>query len=98
MDRLQRAVSGDMRDLDTTQVVWLDFAFHCDRTWRALEDLLSAEHARFDQVRCEAIAAVVDSRAAWQESDLLAQHAGSVLGALYTDPTMLLSELVDLKE
>jgi hypothetical protein len=98
MDELQRAVSGDTRDLDPTRVLWLDFAFHCDRTWRALTDLLSAEHARFDQVRGKAVASVAESRVAWQESDTLARHAGSVLGALYSDPTTPLSDLLDLED
>lgn len=98
MAKLQQAVSSDTSDLDTTRVLWLDFAFHCDRTWRALTDILSAEHARFDNVRSEAIAAVVESRVAWREADTLARHAGSVLEALYADPTTPLSHLLDLEE
>jgi hypothetical protein len=97
MDQLQRVVSGDTRDLDTTRVLWLDFAFHCDRTWMALTDLLSAEHARFNQVRGGAVASVAESRVAWQESDTLSRNAGSVLGALSADPTRPLSDLLDLE-
>ena len=95
---LQQAAAGDARDLDTTRVLWLDFAFHCDRTWRALAELLSAEHARFDRVRAEAIAAVAESHDAWQEADTLARHAGRVLGAFDYDPTRPLSDLLDLDD
>jgi hypothetical protein len=78
-----------------TRARWLDFAFHCDRTWRALTDLLSAEHARFDRVRAERISAVADSRSAWQEADVLARNAGPILGAVNADPSTLLSDLLD---
>ena len=61
MSELQRTMSGGKRELDTTRLLWLDFAFHCDRTWRALTDLLLAQHARFDRVRSEAITAVAES-------------------------------------
>jgi hypothetical protein len=76
----------------------LDFALHCDRTWRALADLLSAEHARFDRVRSEAIAAVAESHDVWQEADTFARHAGPVLGAFYDDPARPLSDLLDLDD
>lgn len=66
IDDLQRAVSGESRDLDSTRALWLDFAFHCERTWRVLIDVLSAEHARFDRVRAERISAVAEARSAWQ--------------------------------
>jgi hypothetical protein len=36
MGRLEQAVSGETRALDTVRALWLDFTFHCDRTWRAL--------------------------------------------------------------
>ena len=98
MSELQRTMSGGKRELDTTRLLWLDFAFHCDRTWRALTDLLLAQHARFDRVRSEAITAVAESRATWQQSDALAQHAGLVLGALDADPTTPLSDLLDLDD
>lgn len=98
IDDLQRAVAGDSRGIDTTRALWLDFAFHCDRTWRALIDLLSAEHARFDRVRADRISAVAESRSAWQEADILARHAGPILEALYADPATLLSDLLDLDQ
>jgi hypothetical protein len=79
-----------------TRALGLDFAFHCDRTWRALIDVLSAEHARFDRVRADRISAVAEARSAWQEEDVLARHAGPILKAMYADPTTLLSDLVDL--
>ena len=96
IDDLQRAVAGASRDLDPTRGLWLDFAFHCDRTWRALTDLLCAEHARFERVRAERLTAVVEARSAWLEADILAEHAGPVLEALKADPATLLSDLVDL--
>lgn len=96
IDELQRAVSREPRDLDTTRAIWLDFAFHCDRTWRALISVLSAEHARFDRVRADRISAVAEARSAWQEADFLARQAGPVLAALNADPTTLLSDLVNL--
>jgi hypothetical protein len=96
IDKLERAVSGDSHDLDTTRALWLDFAFHCDRTWRALRDVLLAEHARFERVRAERLATVAESRSTWQEVDVLARHAGPILKALYADPSTLLSDLLDL--
>jgi hypothetical protein len=39
---------------------------------RRLSEILSAEHARFDRVRAEPIAATEEAFAAWQEVDLLA--------------------------
>ena len=86
MNQLERAASDVTNDFDMTRALWLDFAFHCDRTWRALEDLLSTEHARFDLVRGKAIATVAQARAEWEEADFLALNAGSVLGAIYADP------------
>ena len=98
IDGLQRSVAGNSSDLDTTRALWLDFAFHCDRTWRALIDVLSAEHARFDRIRADHISAVAESRSAWQEADVLARHAGPILEALYADPGTLLSDLLDLDQ
>jgi hypothetical protein len=97
---LERKVSGNMNDLDTIRVLWLDFAFHCDRTWRALTDLLSAEHARFERVGRvrKAVAAVAKSRAAWQEADILARIAKPILGALNANPTSSLNEFFDLED
>jgi hypothetical protein len=96
VDELERAVSGDSREVDTTRALWLDFAFHCDRTWRALTEVLSAEHARFDRVRAERILTVAESRSAWLGSDFLARNAGPILEALYADPATLLSDLLNL--
>lgn len=94
---LSAAAKND-RKLDVTRVLWADFAFHCDRVWRALVDLVSAEHARFDRVRAEAVTTVAAPRDAWHEADTLARHAGEVLGAFYHDPTRLLSDLLDLDD
>lgn len=93
---LQRTVSGDSHVLDTTRALWLDFAFHCDRTWRALTDVLSTEHAGFDRVRADQTAAVAECRSTWQEVDVLARHAGPILKVLYADPATLLTDLLDL--
>jgi hypothetical protein len=90
-----RTVSGDSRNFDSTRALWLDFAFHCDRTWRALISVLSAEHARFDRVRADRISNVAEVRSAWQEADVLARHAGPILEALRADPSMLLSDVLD---
>ncbi len=95
-DELARAAEGASRDLDLTRGLWLDFAFHCDRTWRALADLLCEEHARFERVRAEHLAAVAEARSAWLEADVLAEHAGPMLRALAADPTTLLSDLLEL--
>ena len=94
MNDLQRAVAGASRDLDPTRALWLDFAFHCDRTWRALTDLLYAEHARFERVRAERIGAATEARSAWLEADVLAEHPGPILQALNADPATLLSDLL----
>ena len=100
MGRLEQAVSGETRALDTVRALWLDFTFHCDRTWRALTGLLTAEHARFEHVgrTARSIEAVAESRMAWQESDTLGMHAGSVLEALYADPATRLSNLLNTEE
>lgn len=100
MGRLERAVSGETRALDTVRALWLDFTFHCDRTWRALTDLLAAEHARFEHVgrTAKSIEAVVGSRVAWQQSDTLGLHAGLVLEALRAGPTTRLRDLLNTEE
>ena len=100
MGRLEQAVSGETRALDTVRALWLDFTFHCDRTWRALTDLLAAEHARFEHVgrTAKSTEAVAETRVAWQQSDTLGLHAGSVLEALNADPTTRLSDLVNTEE
>lgn len=100
MGKLERGVSGEPRALDTVRALWLDFTFHCDRTWRALTDLLAAEHARFEHAgrTAKAIEAVAESRVSWQRSDTLGLHAGSVLEALYADPTTRLSDLLKTEE
>lgn len=90
------AEAGEDRKFDVTRVLWADFAFHCDRVWRALEDLLSAEHVRFARVRAEAVTTVTASREAWHEADALAPQAGPILRALYDDPTQPLSDPLDL--
>lgn len=100
MGRLQQAASGETSELDTERALWLDFTFHCDRTWRALAELLAAEHARFEHIgrTTKSIEAVAQSRAKWQRSDALASHAGSILEALYSDPSTRLSELLSLDD
>lgn len=100
MSRLEQTVSGETRALNTVRALWLDFTFHCDRTWSALTDLLAAEHARFEHVgrTAKSIKAVAESRLAWQQSDTLGLHAGSVLEALYADPSALLSDLLSMEE
>jgi hypothetical protein len=82
------------------QALWLDFTFHCDRTWRALIDLLAAEHPRFEHVggTAKSIEAVAESRVAWQQSDTLGRHAGLVLEALYADPNTRLSDLLNTED
>ena len=98
IQELLSAAAGNDPKLDVTRVLWTDFALHCDRVWRALADLLSAEHARFARVRAEAVTTVAASRDAWHEADTLALRAGWVLGALYDDPTRPLSDLLDLND
>lgn len=98
LERAMQALAPNSRKLDVVRLLWVDFALHCDRVWRALSDVLSEEHARFDRVRAEAIAAVAESRSGWHDIDTLARHAGPVLGAFYEDPMRPLSELVDLTE
>lgn len=95
-DRLEEAVSGESAGLDVTRALWLDFTFHCDRTWCALADLLAAEHARFEHVgrSMKSINAVAESRAAWEDADALALNAGLVLEALNADPSTRLSDLL----
>lgn len=95
IDELERTVSRKSSGLDVRRAVWLDFAFHCDRTWRVLVDVLSAEHARFARVRAGQIAAVGEARSAWQKLDVLARHARPILEALDANPSMLLSDLLD---
>jgi hypothetical protein len=96
MGDLERAASGRTEALNTVRALWLDFTFHCDRTWRALADLLAAEHARFERVgrTTKSIEAVAESRLAWQQSDPLALCAGEVLAALEADPTTRLGDLL----
>ena len=96
MNRLGEAVAGESAGLDITRALWLDFTFHCDRTWRALLDLLAAEHARFEHVgrTMKSINEVAESRAAWENADALALNAGLVLDALNADPSTLLSDLL----
>lgn len=86
--KLERAVAGGDRAIDTVRALWLDFTFHCDRNWRALTDLLAAEHARFAHIgrTAKSVEAVAESRSAWQQADILGLHAGSVLEALDADP------------
>jgi hypothetical protein len=100
MSSLERAVSDDTHALDTVRALWLDFTFHCDRMWRALADLLAGEHARFERAgrTAKSIEAVIESRAAWQQSDTLALNANVVLEALNADPGTRLSDLLNKEE
>lgn len=95
-----QSASGETRDLDSVRALWLDFTFHCDRTWRALTDLLSAEHARFERVErtSTSVEEVAESRREWQQSDMLGLQAGPILKALYADPTTRLTDLVSTEE
>jgi hypothetical protein len=91
----ESAISEGENDLDAIQaLLWLDFTMHCERTWSALTDLLSAQHARFDVVRRDAVDKVATSRATWLRSDTLARHAGPLLRALSVNPDAPLTELL----
>lgn len=96
MADLERKVTGSASKLDVVRGLWLDLAFHCDRTWRALAELLTAEHARFEHAgsTVNSIEAVARSRLEWQEADTLATHAGQVIAALEADPTTRLGDLL----
>ena len=96
IESLERAAAGEPDSLDVPRALWFDFALHCDRTWRALTEVLLAEHARFGTVRADRIASVTEATAQWRASDLLAREAGPVLQALTADPPTPLSDLIDL--
>jgi hypothetical protein len=95
MTTRQRKAAGEKDDVDQTRVLWLDFTFHCDRVWRALEELLIAEHARFATVRSAAVSQVAEARRSWQDTDPLSDLAPLILAALRTDPGMTLEALVE---
>ena len=97
MHGLQLAVEGNANHVDFVRGLWLDFAFHCDRAWRAVADVLKAEHARFERVRSEPLAKVREAFIAWQEADVLARYAGQILAALFENPTQVLSDLLEFE-
>lgn len=81
-------------EVHAARLVRLDFAFHCERTWRAMVALLETEHARFATVRAEHVAAVTAAGSAWKDGDPLARYAGLILLALSSDPDAQLLDLL----
>jgi len=100
MGDLERKVTGTTNQLDLVRALWLDLAFHCDRTWRALVELLVAEHARFEHVgrTTKSIEAAAQSRLEWHDADALATLAGQVIAAMEADPSTRLGDLLEPEE
>lgn len=102
LDRLMKDLTRtDRRHRDEVNLLlWMDFALHCERTWRALTGLLSQEHARFSTVpRAAATVERADAaHATWLSVDQLARHVGPILGFMAADPDMPLSHFINIEE
>jgi hypothetical protein len=86
IERLNRHVESDDPRPEYVRLIWLDFAFHCDRTWRALHDVLTQEHARYERVRSETIDFASKAFAEWSSADPLAKHFGKIEVVLRENP------------
>jgi hypothetical protein len=89
-----RPLTGD----DMNGMLWMDLALHCERTWKALTNLLLHEHARFDVVRAGAMQEAKEAHEAWLEADPLARQIGPILGIMAVDPETPLNEVINKKE
>ena len=99
--RLERAVADlgrtEKRQDDLNAMLWMDLALHCERSWRALTELLSQEHARFNAVprANSAVERAQVARVTWLEADQLGRHIGPILGFIAADPDTPLGDLID---
>lgn len=95
---LQHARKRESNEVNV--MLWLDLALHCDRTWRALDRLLSLEHARYNFV--PRVAASVEradaAHSAWLAADPLAREIGPILRFIAADPDTPMSELINVED
>jgi len=93
IQKLNRLAADDDHRPDRAKLLWLDFAFHCDRTWRSLNHLLLQEHARYGKVRADTIEAALQSFAEWDKVDPLAKNFGGLQSAMSDNPSLALDQL-----
>lgn len=74
------AAIGDLRlpddhrpRVDRVAILWTDFAYHSERVWRLVEEVLTHEHARFSTVRASSTERVAAASETWRQHDRLSE-------------------------